>query len=68
MEKADSVDPKKVGAVMPDVTFTSFYGGKIGFYGMGTYGAKQQMQLPVIITEITDGKLVEKSRIEASGD
>ena len=53
---------------MPDVTFTSFYGGKIGFYGMGTYGAKQQMQLPVIITEITDGKLVEKSRIEASGN
>jgi branched-chain amino acid transport system substrate-binding protein len=68
MEKADSVDPKKVGAVMPDVTFTSFYGGKIGFYGMDTYGAKQQMQLPVIITEITDGKLVEKSRIEASGN
>jgi branched-chain amino acid transport system substrate-binding protein len=67
MEKADSLDPKKVGAVMPDLTFTSFYGNKVGFYGLDTYSAKQQMQLPVIITQINDGKLVEKKRIEASG-
>ncbi len=63
MEKAKSVDAKAVGAAMPEVTFTSFYGTPVDFYGLDTYGSRQQMRLPVIITQVQDGKLVEKSRI-----
>ena len=63
MEKAKSVDSKAVGAAMPEVTFTSFYGTPVDFYGLDTYGSRQQMRLPVIITQVQDGKLVEKSRI-----
>jgi len=66
IEKAQSVDSRNVAVAMPNVTFTTFYGGKIGFYGTETYGSRQQMQLPVIITQINDGKLVEKKRITSS--
>src|SRR5690606_25199634 len=68
MEKAQSIEPKEVAKVLPDITFRTFYGGEIGFGGMETYGSKQQMQLPVIITQIQDGKLVELSRIVPSRD
>ncbi|MBM0206461.1 hypothetical protein JNW90_28235 [Micromonospora sp. STR1s_5] len=63
MEKAQSVDPKKVAAVMPQITFKSFYGSEVGFYGMGTYGSNQQMRLPVLVTQVEGGKLVERKRI-----
>lgn len=68
IEKAQSIDPKKVGAVMPDISFTSFYGSKVDFYGTDTYGSRQQMRLPVLITQVQDGKLVEKSRIVPQGN
>ncbi|MBW3098179.1 ABC transporter substrate-binding protein [Pseudohoeflea coraliihabitans] len=67
MEKAQSVDPKEVAEVMPDVTFRTFYGSEIGFYGVDSYGSKQQMQLPVIVTQIQDGELVELDRVVPSG-
>jgi branched-chain amino acid transport system substrate-binding protein len=63
IEKAQSADPKKLAAVMPDTKFTSFYGSETDFYGMDTYGSRQQMRLPVIITQVQDGKLVEKARV-----
>jgi branched-chain amino acid transport system substrate-binding protein len=66
IEKAQSIDPRKVGAVMSEVKFTTFYGGQIGFHGKDTYGSNQQMELPVIITQVKDGKLVELSRISPS--
>ncbi|SFU16955.1 ABC transporter substrate-binding protein [Mesorhizobium sp. YR577] len=68
IEKAQSIDPREVAKVLPDLTFRTFYGGEIGFGGMKDYGSKQQMQLPVVITQVQDGKLVELSRIPASGN
>jgi branched-chain amino acid transport system substrate-binding protein len=68
MEAADSVEPKEVAAAMPDVTFRTFYGGEIGFYGEETYGTVQQMRLPVIITQIQDGELVERGRVVPDGN
>jgi branched-chain amino acid transport system substrate-binding protein len=62
MEKAQSVDPKAVAKALPSVTFDSFY-GKSGFGGAATYGSPQQMLLPVIVTQLKDGKLVEVARI-----
>jgi branched-chain amino acid transport system substrate-binding protein len=63
IEKGQSIDPKKLAAVMPDTKFTSFYGTETDFYGMDTYGSRQQMRLPVIITQVQDGRLVEKARL-----
>lgn len=63
IEKAKSIDPKKLAETMPDVKFTSFYGTETDFYGMDTYGSRQQMRLPVIITQVQNGNLVEKARI-----
>lgn len=62
MEKAQSVDPVEVAKVMPTVVFDSFY-GKSAFGGKATYGSPQQMLLPVIVTQLKDGKLVEVGRI-----
>ena len=67
METANSIDPKEVAKVMPDVTFKTFYGGEIGFYGIDSYGSRQQMRLPVIVTQIQDGKLVEMARVVPDG-
>ena len=67
MEAADSVEPKEVAAEMPGVTFRSFYGIDVGFYGEETYGSVQQMRLPVIITQIQDGELVERGRVVPEG-
>jgi len=63
IEKTQSTDPKKLAAAMPDVKFTSFYGSETDFYGMDTYGSRQQMRLPVIITQVENGMLVEKARV-----
>lgn len=61
IEKADSVDPKAVAAALPTVTFDSFY-GKSAFGGKDAYGSPQQILIPVIVTQIKDGKLVEVNR------
>jgi branched-chain amino acid transport system substrate-binding protein len=63
MEKANSVDPKAVAEVMPSITFRSFYGEDVGFYGMDRYGRDQQMRLPIIVTQVQGGTLVEVARI-----
>lgn len=63
MEKAQSIDPKQLATAMPEIKFTSFYGTEVDFYGMDTYGSRQQMRLPVLVTQVQDGKLVEKARV-----
>ncbi|MCZ7676703.1 MAG: ABC transporter substrate-binding protein [Roseovarius sp.] len=63
MEAADSVDPRAVAEAMPNVTFRSFYGSDIGFYGEERYGRVQQMRLPIIVTQVRDGELVEVGRL-----
>jgi branched-chain amino acid transport system substrate-binding protein len=68
MEAADSVDPKEVAKVLPQTKFRTFYGDEIGFYGEATYGSNQQMRLPVIVTQIQGGKLVELDRVVPGGN
>jgi branched-chain amino acid transport system substrate-binding protein len=63
MEKAQSIDPKDIAAVMPSTTFKSFYGGDVRWGGKDIYGAVQQPQFPVTVSQIVDGKLVERARI-----
>ena len=63
MEKADSIDPKAVATALPEITFNSFYGQEVGFYGEETYGRNQQMRLPIIVTQVEGGKLVEVARL-----
>lgn len=62
MEKAQSVKPSDVAKALPMVTFNSFY-GKSAFGGREIYGSPQQLLVPVIVTQITNGKLVEVGRI-----
>ncbi|MBS0465740.1 MAG: ABC transporter substrate-binding protein [Proteobacteria bacterium] len=61
MEKANSLDPKAIAAALHQVVFDSSY-GKTAFGGAQTYGESLQMLVPVMITQIKDGKLVEISR------
>lgn len=62
MEKAQSIDPKRVAAALPTVTFESFY-GKSAFGGAASYGSAQQILVPVLVTQLKDGKLAELQRI-----
>lgn len=62
IEAAQSLDPVEVSRALPGVTFQSFY-GKSGFGGKQTYGSPQQMLLPVIVTQLKDGKLAEVARL-----
>lgn len=68
MEAAGSIEPREVAKALPDVTFRTFYGGEIGFYGMDNYGSRQQMKLPVIVTQVKDGTLVEAARVTPTGN
>lgn len=68
LEHTQSTDPKKVAAALPEVSFKSFYGDEVDFYGLDTYGSRQQMRLPVVITQVQDGKLVEKARLTPSSN
>ncbi|MCF8480944.1 MAG: ABC transporter substrate-binding protein [Rhodospirillum sp.] len=63
MEKADSIEPEAVADSLPRVTFRTFYGGEIGFYGTNIYGRDQQMRLPIIVTQVRDGQLEEVARL-----
>lgn len=63
MESAQSVDPRVVAAALPKVKFESFYGTS-SFGRKDTYGTPQQILIPVIVTQIKGGKLVEVSRVE----
>lgn len=62
IEAANSIDPKKVAKILPDIIFESSY-GPTAFGGKETYGIAQQMLVPVIVTQIKGGKTVEIERI-----
>ncbi len=64
MEKAQSVEPTKVAAVLPSVRFNTLYGGTAGFGGTSTYGSPQQTLLPYFVTQVREGKLVGVSRMD----
>jgi len=63
-EKAQSLEPKDIAAVMSEVKFHSFYGENIGFGGKDTYGSSIQPMLPVYITQIENGKVAERAKIQ----
>ena len=63
MEQSQSIDPKVVALALPTVKFNSFYGPS-GFGGKDFYGSAQQILVPVIVTQIKNGKLTEVRRIE----
>jgi branched-chain amino acid transport system substrate-binding protein len=68
MEKSQSVAPADVARALPTVKFRSFFDVEAGFGRKAEYGSPQQILLPVIITRIEDGKLVEKAKIAPSAD
>jgi len=61
MEAANSIDPEEIIKVLPNIIFDTSY-GKTAFGGKETYGSPQQLLVPVMITQIQDGKLVEIER------
>ena len=62
MVKAGSVDPAKVREAFPSLVFESSY-GPAAFGGADIYGTPQQMLLPIIVSQIQQGKVVEVSRV-----
>ena len=62
MEAANSLDPKAIAAVLPKIVFETSY-GKTAFGGKATYGSPQQMLVPVVVTQVKGGKLVELERL-----
>ena len=62
MEAANSLDPKKIAEVLPTLIFETSY-GKTVFGSKAEYGSPQQMQVPVMITQVQDGKMVELTRL-----
>jgi branched-chain amino acid transport system substrate-binding protein len=62
MEKSGSVDPDKVREALPGIVFESSY-GTAAFGGKDEYGSPQQMLLPILISQIKDGKTIERGRV-----
>lgn len=62
MEAANSIDPKAIAAALPKIVFDISY-GKTAFGGAETYGSPQHMLVPVVVTQVTGGKVVEVSRV-----
>jgi branched-chain amino acid transport system substrate-binding protein len=64
IEAAQSVDPTEISKVLSTTKYATFYGGMSGFSGQEVYGNNHQPLLPVYITQIVDGKMVEKMKID----
>jgi len=62
IEKADSIDPRAIAKVLPELVFESSYGPTV-FGGSEVYGSPQQMLVPIIVTEIKDGAVSELKRV-----
>jgi branched-chain amino acid transport system substrate-binding protein len=65
LEKAGRVDATAVAKVLPTIVFDSSFGPS-AFGGRSQYGTPQQILLPVIVTQVRDGKVVEIARIEST--
>jgi len=63
LEKAQSLEPKDLAAAMPSTKFRTFYGGETGWGRKDIYGSVQQALVPIYITQVVNGKLVEKARV-----
>ncbi len=63
MEKAQSIAPADVAKALPTSTYRSFYGTDARYGGADVYGSPMQAQLPVIISQVVDGKLVQRARV-----
>ena len=63
MEKAQSLEPKDIAAALPSTKFRTFYGAEVGYGGKDIYGSVQQPLLPVFITQVVNGKLVERAKV-----
>lgn len=64
IEKANSLDPRVVAKVLPDIVFESSYGATV-FGGSEVYGSPQQMLIPIIVTQIRNGGVVEVKRVSS---
>jgi branched-chain amino acid transport system substrate-binding protein len=62
MEAANSLEPKDIAAVLPKIVFETSY-GKTAFGGAPAYGSPQHLLVPVIVTQVQKGKLVEVKRL-----
>jgi branched-chain amino acid transport system substrate-binding protein len=63
MEYAQSTDPKDVANALRLVKFNTFFGGQAHFGGKALYGIEAQEMMPVYITQVEGGKLVQKGQI-----
>ncbi len=66
IEKAQSLNPHAIAKALPTVHFKSFY-GDVGFGGAAAYGANIQPLLPVYVTQVVNGKLVDRAKVAVSG-
>lgn len=64
MEKAQSTEPKDIARALKTVKFRTLMGGMAHFGGKAIYGSDSQEETPIYITQIENGKLVERARIE----
>lgn len=62
MEAANSLDSKAIAAVLPKIVFETSY-GKTAFGGKATYGSAQHILVPIIVTQVKNGKLIELERL-----
>jgi branched-chain amino acid transport system substrate-binding protein len=62
IEAANSLDPQKIAEALPKVVFDISY-GKAAFGSKDVYGTPQQLLIPIVVTQIQDGKTVEVVRI-----
>lgn len=62
IEKAGNTDGPAVQAAMTSMTFDSSW-GLSAFGGEDVYGSKQQILTPMIVTQVENGKIVERERI-----
>lgn len=62
IEASNSIDPRKVAKTLPEIVFESSY-GPTAFGGKDLYGSPQQMLVPIIVTQIQNGRTVEIERI-----
>ena len=62
IEKADTIDSKKIAEILPTIVFESSYGPAV-FGGKDVYGSPQQLLIPTVVTQIRGGKVVELQRV-----
>ncbi|OUM91140.1 MAG: hypothetical protein BAA01_09605 [Bacillus thermozeamaize] len=62
LEKAGTFEPDKLREVIPTLIYETSY-GKAAFGSETYYGSPQQLLLPVTVTQIQNGKVVEVERV-----